>query len=91
MDIPKLNKAGEKAKESATYAVRRVKTQLSILPDRFVCPDCKVACEADRKYDPQQAAFHAETNGKVPSWRCPECETHYRREEDRITFDLYDR
>lgn len=91
MDIPRLNDAGEKAKDAATDAVKRVKSEISIFSDRFVCPDCDVACEPDRKYDSQSAAFHAETNGKVPSWRCPECQTHYRREERSVTVDLYDR
>lgn len=91
MDIPRLNKAGEKANDAATDVVKRVTSEISILPDRFVCSDCDVACEPDRKYDPQQAAFYAETNGKGPSWRCPECQTHYRREERSVTPDLYDR
>jgi rubrerythrin len=91
MDIPDLNESTEKAKEHVTEAVKRVKSELSILPDRFVCPQCDVPCEPDWKYDRQQAAFYSETNGKVPSWRCPECGTHYRRKERSIGIDPYDR
>jgi len=91
MDLSKLNKATEKAKQTATDAAKRIQSELSVLSGRFVCPDCEVACEASEEYDPAQAAFYAETNGKVPSWRCPECETHYRREENSVGFDPYER
>ena len=91
MDISKLNKAGEKAKEAATKTKQWIQSEISILPDRYVCPTCEEVCVADYTYDPTQAAFHAETNGHVPSWYCSTCETHYYREEGLVTDDMYDR
>jgi transcription elongation factor Elf1 len=91
MDIPDLNKAGEKAKEAAKDGKQWVQSKVSILPDRFVCPKCEEICVADYTYDPDTASFHAETNGQVPSWYCSNCETHYHREETGVTGDLYDR
>jgi len=91
MDIPNLNKNSEKAKETARDTVRRVKAKLSILPDRFVCPECLAPCEPDKTHDPVEGGFYERyPGGERPSWYCKECDTHYRREEQRVTFDVWE-
>jgi len=51
MDISKLNKAGEKAKEAATKTKQWVQSEISILPDRYVCPKCdkQLACSVTKE------------------------------------------
>ena len=57
----------------------------------FDCPNCSGRCEASETYDPDEAAFFAESNGIRPSWYCENCDTHYRREVDsKFTFDPWD-
>ena len=74
------------AKSAAETASGRVKGLVPWLPSPHEC-DCGALCEATRVYDPDQAAFYPETNGKVPAWECPECGAAYRREEnDGYTF-----
>lgn len=82
MDLPRLNDTAEKAKEQAKGKL------ISWLP-RFECPKCNVACEAGYRYDPDTAAFHAETNGEVPAWICPQCDSAYRREENSLTASFW--
>ena len=63
--------------------------------DTFRCTQCGAYCEMSETYDPAMAGKFAETNGVRPSWFCPFCDQHYRREpdedEDEDTFDTYDR
>lgn len=79
----------EAAKQTASKAREYVRTELSLLPDRRVCPDCDTPMEATHAYDPRTAAFHAETNGKAPAWECPDCGRQERRETDGPTFDPF--
>jgi len=70
--------------------VSAVKSFLGVERERYVCPECNVACEESRVYDPQRAAFDG---GDSPSWYCDSCESHYVREADDSshTLDLYGR
>ncbi|AGM11116.1 hypothetical protein M196_gp22 [Halorubrum tailed virus 4] len=63
---------------------------LGVERERYVCPDCNVACEESRTFDHRRAAFDG---GKSPSWYCEECDSHYVREADDSghTLDLYGR
>lgn len=63
---------------------------LGIRREAFVCPECNVACEEARTFDPGRAAFDG---GESPCWRCPECSREFVREVDDSGFvlDLYGR
>jgi hypothetical protein len=70
------------AKETATKVVSETRSALPFLLDEpYYCDDCGDACEASRAYDPQRAAWFAETNGRAPSWYCRNCDQHYQRIE----------
>jgi uncharacterized protein with PIN domain len=70
------------AKQAASNAVdRSLSSMLFILDEPMKCKQCGATTEAARAYDPQTAAFHAEYNGKAPSWYCEKCDQHYRRVE----------
>lgn len=75
MEIPELSDATE----GLTEAAQEARSLIPWLPSPMVCPTCNDYCRADRKYDPQTAAFHP--MGMAPTWYCESCETHYRREE----------
>ena len=81
-----LERPIQKAREATESVSERAKGLIGWLPNPKEC-DCGALCEASRVYDPDQAAFFAETNGKAPAWECPECGAAYRREEnDGYTF-----
>lgn len=70
------------AKETVSDAVRpSISSLLFILDEPMECKQCGATTEAARAYDPQTAAFHAEYNGKAPTWYCNDCDQHYRRAE----------
>jgi len=66
------------------------RTFLGVERERYVCPDCNVACEESRAYDSQRAAFDG---GDSPAWTCPSCNRDFVREADDSshTLDLYGR
>jgi len=72
MDLPELSETAESVSQQA-------KTLIPWLPDPMECPECAVYCNYDHGYDPARAAFFPV--GQCPIWRCPNCETKYRREE----------
>lgn len=82
MDFPTLSDAKETVKEQTRGRL------IEWLP-HFECPKCNTVCEAGRRYDPDTAAFHAETNGEAPAWICPNCDSAYRREEDSLHANLW--
>lgn len=74
--------------EAAGHAVREF---LGVAFEAHVCPDCQTACEPAETYDTARAA---EYGGKAPSWHCPDCGTHYVREQtevDNLSGDMYGR
>lgn len=76
---------------AASTAVEAVTSRLSVLDSAMSCKHCGSACTPSRKYDPKSAAFHAETNGEVPTWHCENCDTHFRRNETSVTAPVVDR
>lgn len=85
-----LERPIQKASEATERAVQSVKSKISILPDKEVCPDCNSVMEATWTYDPQQAAFFEETGGKAPSWECGNCGKAIRRKEKDVVFDPFE-
>ena len=77
-NLPSLDDATNRVKSTVQSSKSSV---LWWIPDPIPCDKCGLQCEASRAYDPHTAAFHAEHNGKVPTWYCENCDTHYRREE----------
>jgi len=75
----------ETAQRAADSVRRVVKAVTPFGADAPVCDDCGATMEPSRTYDAREAAFYAETNGKVPSWECPECGRAIRRESDTQT------
>lgn len=63
------------------------------LPEPFRCPGCGAPCREAHAYDPQTAAFYAESNGQRPVWRCDDCGSAWRRDGERggLTFDIWGR
>lgn len=82
MEFPNLSDATEKVKAEARGRL------IPWLP-HHECPKCNTVCKAGQRYDPKTAAFHSETNGKVPAWICPDCDSAYRREEDSLSANLW--
>jgi ribosomal protein L37AE/L43A len=76
--------------ENGANAVRETFEFLGVEREAHVCPDCQTACEPAQTYDHRRAAFDG---GKSPSWKCPECQTHFVREvsDESHTLDLYGR
>lgn len=79
---------GAAISEGAEAATQYAKTIFGTRKEIYTCPDCNAACEESTTYNAQTAAFDG---GACPSWRCPECDTHYHRESDdaKHTLDLY--
>lgn len=78
----------------ATDSVRTVSQKaVSTLPwlsDPFTCPECNVPCEESAAYDPIEGAFYEWIGGERPTYQCPRCETHYRREEtSKHSFEIW--
>lgn len=74
MDIPTLGDA-----EDVTDAVqRKTKTLVPWLDPPLECPECGSYMDAERVYDPQQAAFYP--MGQAPAWVCKDCDIQLRRE-----------
>lgn len=71
-------------------SVREYTSFLGIQRERYVCPECNVACVESHTHNPQTAAFDG---GACPSWECPECQSHFVREtsDESHTMDLYGR
>lgn len=75
---------GKKVKQAFT-------SFLGVQREAFVCPECGVACEQTRVYDPQRASFDG---GESPAWTCGECERDFVRDvsdDTQHTMDLYGR
>jgi predicted RNA-binding Zn-ribbon protein involved in translation (DUF1610 family) len=68
----------QKATESVSAMVERIEGYLF---GSFDCPDCGRACKADTTYD---TTLYEE----VRSWHCPECESHFYRENLHGDDDL---
>jgi hypothetical protein len=75
VDLPDIDTATSKA----SHAVKGKVASLFMLDPPMQCKQCGGTTEPSYKYDPQTAAFHAETNGKAPTWYCEACDQHYRR------------
>ena len=80
----------QRAISDGVETVRETFSFLGIEREAFVCPDCNTACKPSETYDVARAAFDG---GASPSWECPDCGTHYRREVSDAdhTMDLYGR
>ena len=84
MDLPTFDEAKGKAVETARNAGKTVKSRISILPDRKVCEKCGDVTEASTADDPVEGAFYDQYLGSErPTWYCSECDTHYRRDDNR--------
>lgn len=70
--------------------VSMVTSFLGIQREAHVCPECNTGCVESMTYDAGRAAF---SGGESPSWECPECGSHYVREDgdEGLTLDLYGR
>lgn len=77
-DIPFVDPAADKAKDTAERASKRLPFNPWWLPDPFECPECGAACVEGRAYDPERAAWFP--LGQAPTWHCEACDRHYRRE-----------
>jgi Pyruvate/2-oxoacid:ferredoxin oxidoreductase delta subunit len=75
-EFPSFEDVTTRAKDTVK---ERTSSVLWWVPDPIPCDNCGLVCEESSTYDPQTAAFHAETNGEVPTWYCENCEIHYRR------------
>lgn len=77
--------------ENGSSAVREfTRSFLGVERERYVCPECGVACEETHVHDPSRAAFD---QGESPAWACPECDRSYVREvgDESYGLDLYGR
>jgi ribosomal protein S27AE len=71
-------------------AARAFTSFLGVQRERYVCPECGVACEETTVFDPARAAFD---QGESPAWHCGECGSNYVREvsDESYGLDLYGR
>jgi hypothetical protein len=77
VEVPSI----DSAKETVSNATRGTIASLFLLDPPMQCKQCGATTEPSQAYDPQEAAFYAETNGERPTWYCEACDQHYRRVE----------
>lgn len=91
MDLPTIDDAAAKARERAQNARNQVQSRLSILPDKETCERCGGVLEQSTEHDPIEGAFFERyAGGDRPTWYCEDCDTHFRRDDDGPTFDVWD-
>jgi len=76
----------EMAEESVESIKQSVSSAIPWLPSH-TCEACGALCEETEVFDPTTAAFE---DRATPAWFCPNCETHYYRDDgSNLTFDPF--